>query len=204
MPSDHPRPPSAPMTLRPETGLPRFRRNASLRLEDGAIIATDRHGQSRYFRLDGTEHAPARVRVFGIDKQGLMDHAGRLLAVWENAVWGGENMADFCIAAGIKWGVQDEPKLPPMRPDGIKMFDIPVLPMAGAFSSVGIVAFGASQVHAGPDIVTVPVMMSALTGSAISLVLWKIASRMTPEVAERRKRDMQEALAEARLDDEDL
>lgn len=205
MSPDDPEIPSPPFTLRPEEGLPTFRRNASLHLDEDAITVTDRHGRSRRFPLDGSEMAPAIVWTFGIEKQGLVDASGKLLAVWENGVWGAENVAMFSIAAGVKWGVQDDPALPPLRSDGLKIFDIPVLPMAGGFASIGIAAYGASQFDIAPDVVTVPVMIAALAGSVINLVLWKRAGRLEPDVAERRRKEMEEALADAaKIDDEDI
>jgi len=205
MTPDEPQIPPLPITLRPEQGLPKFRRNASLHLDEDAITVTDRHGRSRRFPLDGSETAPAKIWVFGIEKQGLVDGSGRLLAVWENGLWGAENLVLFTIAAGLKWGVQDDPKLAPMRSDGLKIFDIPALPMAGSFASIGIVAYGASQFQVAPDVVTVPVMVAALTGSVINLVLWKRASRLDPEVGERRRKEMEEALAyDADADEEGI
>jgi hypothetical protein len=193
-----------PIELKPETGLPRFRRNASLRLDDGVIVATDGRGRSRRFELDGTDRAPARVRSFGLDKQGLMDGEGNLLALWEKAIWGLDGrIVDLCVAAGIKFGTQDTTTLPPMRSDGIKIFDVPALPIMSASSSIGIVAFAASQVHVAPDVVTVPIMIVALSVALISFVLWRRAERLDPEAAERQRQAIQEMLAEADLDDED-
>ncbi|HEY4409192.1 MAG TPA: hypothetical protein VGO87_04880, partial [Acidimicrobiia bacterium] len=200
----HPGPeaPSGPIVLHPETGLPRFRRTASLRVQDGVITATDGKGRSRSFPLDGTTSAPARVRAFGMDQEGLMDGAGNLLAVWEHGIWGGAAIVDFSVAAGIKFGTQDDPALPPLRSDGIKIFDIPALSVASVCSAVGIVAFGASQLHVVRDAIAVPVMVVALIGALVGLILWRMASRLDPKVAERRRQIVQEALAEDDGDDE--
>jgi hypothetical protein len=200
-----PRPeaPSGPIVLHPETGLSRFRRTASLRVQSGVITATDGKGRSRSFPLDGTPRAPARVRAFGMDQEGLIDGAGNLLAVWEHGIWGGAAIVDFSVAAGIKFGAQDDPALPPLRPDGLKIFDIPALSIASACSAVGIVAFGTSQFHVVPDIITIPVMVVALIVALIGLILWRKASRLDPEVAERRRKIVREALAENDDDDDD-
>ena len=125
-----------------------------------------------------------------------------LLAIWEHGIWGGAAIVDFSVAAGIKFGSQDDPALPPWRSDGVKIFDVPTLSIMSACSAIGIVAFGSSQLHVVPDIIAVPVMIVALLGALVGLILWRKASRLDPEVAERRRQIVQEALAENDDDDD--
>jgi hypothetical protein len=138
-----------------------------------------------------------------MDQEGLMDGAGNLLAVWEHGIWGGAAVVDFSVAAGIKFGTQDDPTLPPLRSDGIKIFDIPALSVMSACSAVGIVAFGSNQLHVVPDVIAVPIMIVALAGALVGLVLWRKATRLDPDVADRRRQIVQEALAEYHNDDDD-
>jgi len=195
-----------PIVLKPESGLPGFRRKASLRLESDAIVATDGRGRSRRFPLDGSDRAPARMWGFGLagGREGLLDKAGNLMAVWDDGIWGGEARADFCIAANIKWGMQDEGSVPPLRPDGIKIVDFPALPLASTFSTIGIVAYAAHQFDFVPDVITLPIMIVALAAALVCLVLWKKASRLDPEVAERRRRVIEEVLASDDDDDDNF
>jgi hypothetical protein len=125
-----------------------------------------------------------------------MDGEGNLLAVWENGIWGGAAMVDFSVAAGIKFGTQDDPTLPPLRSDAIKIFDVPALFIMRLCSGTGIAFFGSNQLHIVPDVIAVPVMVLALLGAIVAFILWKKASRVGPEVAERRRRIVQEALSE--------
>ena len=190
----------APIVLRPVTGLPRFRKNVSLRFDGNAIVVTDRRGRSRTFALDGTEGAPTDIRAFGLD-QGLMDGAGNLLAVWENGIWNTEEEMALVKAGGFYWGMQ--PGLPPMRSDGIRMYDLPTIPMMRTFSGIGAVGFAGLQLHFLPSSLADLLLTGGFIGGAISVVLYKIGSRVDPDVAESRRQAAREALAEAARDDDD-
>ena len=48
-----------PVEVRPTKGSRRLRKEASLRLEGAAIVATDRQGRSRTFHIDGTDNSPS-------------------------------------------------------------------------------------------------------------------------------------------------
>ena len=194
--------PTGPVILRPVTGLPKFRKNVSLRFDGSAIVVTDRRGRSRTFPLDGTDRAPSDLRVFRVENQGLMDGAGKLLALWENGIWNSKEEVALIAATGLHWGMHDLPELPPMRDDGIRMYDIPTIPMMTGFSSIGVLGFAGLQLHFLPAGLADIVLTGGFVGSVASFVLWRKGSRLDPEVAEGRRQAVREALAETPDDDD--
>jgi len=192
----------APIVLRPVTGLPGFRKHVSLRLRNGAIVVTDRRGRSREFSLDDSDRAPEGIFVFGIMQEGMLDRGGRLLAVWENGIWRSDEFMRLISATGLHWGMYEQ-AAPPLRSDGIRVFDWPTISMMRTCSSVGVVGFAALQLHFLPSSLADLLLTGGFIGGAISVVLWKIGSRVDPDVVESRRQAAREALAEAARGDDD-
>jgi hypothetical protein len=113
-----------PLTIRPRSGTRALRKKASLRLEDGAILATDRRGRSHTFQLAGAENSPTgfgRALYDGRGPYWLQDHSGRSLLLLDRGDWDGDEFFKFRKATGLDAHGRKEP--PPKRPDVFRVMD---------------------------------------------------------------------------------
>src|SRR4051794_3097800 len=93
-----------PLVVRPRSGSGRLRKNASIRMDGAAIVATDRRGRSRTFPLDGTDDSPSGFQYTRqLDDGGfyLEDRRGRSLVRLDSLNWSPEALSALEDAAGI-------------------------------------------------------------------------------------------------------
>jgi hypothetical protein len=146
--------PANPTVVRPVSGSRRFRRNARLAVEDGALVATDRRGKAYRFPFDGTQRAPARfVETFASEESdgegrfAYLDGSSQAIVIGLNGDWNHYEQTDFNQAAGIPEGLATSP-LPALRADGCRIRDVrwaQVKHLAIVAVIGGAVAFGLSS-----------------------------------------------------------
>jgi hypothetical protein len=120
---------ATPTAISPVQGTRRFRRNARLALEDGALVATDRRRRHHRFPLDGSPESPARFdETFSSKEHGrgqfvYLDGRGQALVIGFAGDWDGDEQIALNEAAGIPEKLTDPP-LPPLRSDGCRLEDV--------------------------------------------------------------------------------
>ena len=168
-----------PLTIRPRSGTRALRENASLRLEDGAITATDRRGRSRTFPLIGAENSP--VCVGSALREGgdywLEDPKGRALLVLDSLEWDGDELFNFKQAAGLELNVRSPGESPaPKRPDVFRVMDPPYVSWAIRATAVGGAAISLRWLHVAPEVFVYVVALPALVFLLWCLFMNKISS----------------------------
>jgi len=175
----------ASMIVCPRSGSRLLRRNASIRLDAGAIVATDRQGSSRTFPLDGTDDSPRGFRsAKRLDEGGgyyLEDRQGRSLIRLDLMNWNVEQLSALEQAAGFK--VVTDPGTPSDRPEMMTIEDPPYFAWASASAAVGIAAVSLYWLHIAPEAVMVLVALPALILFAWFMTLVKLSMPNRKEIA---------------------
>jgi hypothetical protein len=175
-----------PLTIRPRSGTRSLRKHASLRLEDGAIVATDRRGRSRTFQLEGAENSPVcfgRALVEGGDYW-LEDRCGRALLLLEDLDWDGDEFFKFRQASGLE--AHGRRQAPRKRPDIFKVMDPPFLSWGIRASGIGGAAVALNWLHIAPEPLVYLVGLPALLFLLWCLLMTKLSS---PSAEDLRKLD---------------
>ncbi|HVW33740.1 MAG TPA: hypothetical protein VHL53_14480 [Acidimicrobiia bacterium] len=177
------------MVVRPASGSRRLRKNASLRLEGGAIVATDRRGRSRRFPIDGSDESPRGFRsAQQLDSGGyyLEDRRGRALVRLRIMDWDPEKVHALDEPAGFEPVI--DPKRPSDRPEMMKIEDPPYFARASTSAAVGIAAVSMYWLHIAPEAVMLLVALPALILFLWFITLTKLAmpKREDLEAAARR------------------
>ena len=172
-----------PMVVRPTDGSRRLRKNASIRLEGGALVATDRRGRGRAFPIDGTENAPRGFRGTGqLDgRRYLEDRRGRALVRLDLMDWDPEQLGDLEDAAGFK--VITDPGTPTDRPEMMKIEDPPYFAWASGSAAVGIGAVSLYWLHIAPEAIMTLVALPALILFVWFIALTKLSMPSSKEIA---------------------
>ena len=107
---------ASPKVLTPFAGTRRFRRNARLAIQAGALIATDRRGCRRIYPMDGTPDAPTRFAVTlasderdGNGRFAYLDGRGQAVVRGLNDHWNHFEQTEFNDPAGIVEGLVNPP-----------------------------------------------------------------------------------------------
>ena len=166
---------STNVVVRPRYGLPRFKRNACVELADGAIIATNRWGKSRRFPLSGAENSPEKSgSYFDGDRNlwWLEDSNTQLLLLVDLTGWRPVDFNEIEGAAGYPYPPASD-RILPVRPDGFKVGDLPILRWAMACVAIGIGAMSLRWLHVLPELVVLAVALPALVATLwCMLLLW--------------------------------
>jgi hypothetical protein len=181
------------MVVRPRSGSRRLRRNASLRLDGGSIVATDRRGESRNFPIDGTDNAPRGFRsAERLDDGGyyLEDRRGRALVRLQIIDWKVEEVGALEDAAGFKAVI--DPGTPSDRPEMMTIEDPPYFARASISAAVGTAAVSLYWLHIAPEAVMDYVALPALILFVWFITLTKLAMPKR-EVVEAEARRLHEA-----------
>lgn len=180
-----------PMVVHPASGSRQLRKSASIGLEDGAFVATDRRGRRRRFPIDGGENSPRGFRsadgVFYLE-----DRSGRALIRFDTLDWDWQQVGPVQEAAGFD--VLTEPGTPSPNPEMMKIQDPPYFARASASAAVGTAAVSLYWLHFAPEAVMLLVALPALI-----LFLWFIT---LTKLAMPKREDMEAAakhVHEARL-----
>jgi hypothetical protein len=184
-----------PVVVRPRSGSGRLRRKASIRLEGGAVVATDRLGRSRTFPIDGTDDSPSGFQYTrDLDDGGyyLEDRRGRSLVRLESMDWDIEALSALEEAAGFR--VVSEPGSASASPGMMKIGDPPYFARASISAAVGISAVSLYWLHIAPEAIVLLVALPALILFVWFITLTKLAMPKREEVEAAAKR-----LHEARL-----
>ena len=171
------------MVVRPTSGSPSLRKNATIRLEGGAIVATDRRRRSRSFLIDGTDTSPRGFRGTGqLDgRHYLEDQRGRALVRLDLMDWDPEELGDLEDAAGFK--VVTDPGTPSDRPEMMKIEDPPYFAWAGVSAAVGTAAVSLYWLHIAPEAVMLLVALPALILFVWFVTLTKLSMPSGKEIA---------------------
>jgi hypothetical protein len=173
-----------PLIIRPSSGSSALRKHASLRVEDAAIIATDRRGRTRTFRLDGAEDSPVcfgRAMIEGGDYW-LEDRSGRALLLLEILDWDDDAFLKFILATGL-W-THERKQAPAKRPDVFRVKDPPYVIWAIRASGIGGAAVALYWLHIVPEPLVYVVGLPALGFFLWCFVMNKITSP-SPETGAR-------------------
>jgi hypothetical protein len=172
-----------PMVVRPTDGSKRLRKNATIRLEGGAIVATDRRARSRRFPIDGTDEAPRGFRSTGQLGGGyyLEDRKGRALVRLDLMNWDPERLGDVEKAAGFK--VVTDPGRPTDRPEMMKIEDPPYFAWASVSAAVGIAAVSLYWLRIAPEAAMMVVALPALILFVWFIALTKLSMPSNKEIA---------------------
>lgn len=161
---------TGPLTIRPRSGTRALRKHASLRLEDGTIIAMDRRGRSRTFSLTGAENSPACAGS-ALAESGdywLEDRNGRALLVLNSADWDGDELFNFKQALGLELNIRGPgERPPPKRPDVFRVMDPPYLSWGIRASAVGGAVIALRWLHIAPEFLVLWVAVPSLV-----LTIW--------------------------------
>ena len=184
MTGEHPK----SFVVRPSSGSRRLRRHASIRLEGGAIVATDRLRRSRTFRIDATDKAPRGFRGTGqLDAlYYLEDRRGRALVRLDLMDWDPEQFGDLEEAAGFR--VVTDPGTPSDRPEMMKIDDPPYFAGASISFAVGAGAVSLYWLHIAPEAVMEFVALPALILFVWFITLTKLSMPSSKEIAAMQKR----------------
>lgn len=134
------------ITVRPMSGLPRFKRNACVELKDGGISATNRWGKTRSFPLSGGENSPKQAGgtfSTGTDVWWLEDEKAKLLLIVDLDHFWPVEMSELARSAGLPKrdsGLSD--RMLPTRPDVFKVDDLSVVNFGIACAGIGAAAVG--------------------------------------------------------------
>jgi len=174
--------------VRPSSGSRRLRKNASIRLENGAIVATDRRGRSRSFPIDGTDEAPRGFRSTGKLGGGyyLEDRQGRSFVRLDLMNWDPERLGDLEQAAGFK--VVTDQGVPTDRPGMMKIEDPPYFACASMSAGLGIAAVSLYWVHIAPEAVMMLVALPALILFVWFITLTKLSMPSNKEIVAMQER----------------
>lgn len=158
--------------VRPHYGLPRFKNNAFVAVKDGTVVASNRWGKHRQFRLSNGPDSPKKAgwcTNHGQRFWWLEDAAGRVLLLVDLGGWRGSEFTDVEKATdALSQGVSDQ--VPPLRSDVFKVRDLPVLQWAFACVGIGIAAMSLRWLHIVPEVAVIAVALPALL-----VTLWLMA-----------------------------
>jgi|GEM_PF-2881708 len=174
-----------PMVVRPRSGSRSLRTNASIRLEDGAIVATDRRRRSRRFPIDGADDSPTGFQYTrDLDDGGLYleDRRGRSLVRLVAMNWSAQELSSLEEAAGIS--VVTDPGSGHSSPGMMKIEDPPYFAWASTSAAIGIAAISLYWVHIAPESVMLVVALAALIVFAWFITLTKLAMPKRGDVEE--------------------
>lgn len=155
------------VTVRPMSGLPKFKRTACVQLKDGAISATNRWGKTRSFPLSGAENSPKRAGgAFNscTNVWWLEDEGAKLLLVVEMEHFWDVEMGDLVRSTNLPMPVLSDHMFP-MRPDVFKVSDLPIVNFGIYSAAVGSAAVALNWLHLLPEwlflLIAVPTLIAA-------------------------------------------
>jgi hypothetical protein len=192
------------MVVRPTSGSRRLRRNASVRLEGSAIVATDRRGRSRVFPIDGSDDAPRGFRsTMQLDNGGyyLEDREGRSLVRLRIMDWDPEQLHALDRPAGFE--VVTDPATPSDRPEMMRIEDPPYFARASISAAVGVAAVSLYWLHFVPGAVMDFVALPALILFVWFITLTKLSMPTNKDIAAMQKH-AQELAQKSEADWEEL
>ena len=191
------------MVVRPVNGSRRLRRVASIRLDGGAIVATDRRGRSRKFPIDGSDDSPGGFQYTRDMSDGgyyLEDRRGRSLVRLDGMNWDTDQLSALEDAAGLS--VRSDPGSASPDPGMMTIQDPPYFSRASVSASIGMGAMALYWLHIAPEAVVNFLALPALVVCVYFIVVLKLSMPNKKEIAAMQKRaDALSAETEAKADE---
>lgn len=173
-----------PLTIRPRSGTRSLRKRACLRVEDGAIVATNRRGRIRTFPLADAENSPTSFGSALADGRvlfWLQDRTGRSVLLLDLGDWDDSEFAKFERATGLR-GSGTQP--PPKRPDVFRVMDPAYLNWGIRAAAVGGAAISLRWLDAAPELVVLWVALPCLVFAVWCLFMHQRSSPSHEQVLE--------------------
>jgi hypothetical protein len=164
------------MTIRPMSGLPRFKRTACVQLKNGTIYAINRWGKTCSFPLSGAENSPKRAGgAFnaGTDVWWLEDENARLLLVVEQEHFWPVELRE--LEQGAKFPMAEtSDHMFPMRPDVFKISDLAIVNFGISCAGIGSVVVALRWLGVLPEWVMLTVALPALIAAVLCIGVNKL------------------------------